>query len=201
MGVIRNRRSATASSTPAPTTRSRTACPTGSNPGEGGGLFDPHADLPLRRRATRCCARSCGRARQRQLEFSATCCARRSGEPYLSTLRRTWQAMTGPEGRPYLQMFGKLRENAEQQLWPNFRREATTDWLQPLEDGMRIIGRPELATLVLAVIRGLHHGHRGHRRHATGQPRLRRLPGRARPHDDRGHGRHSERLSRSPSAW
>ena len=63
--------------------------------------------------------------------------------------------MTGPAGRPYLSMFGKLRENAEQQLWPGFRREATTDWLQPLEDGMRSIGRPELGTLVLAVIRGL----------------------------------------------
>jgi hypothetical protein len=37
-------------------------------------------------------------------------------------------------------------------LWPGFRREATTDWLQPLEDGMRSIGRPELGTLVLAVV-------------------------------------------------
>jgi hypothetical protein len=63
--------------------------------------------------------------------------------------------MTGPEGRPYLSMFGRLRENAEQQLWPGFRREATTDWLQPLEDGMRTTGHPELGTLVLAVVRGL----------------------------------------------
>jgi hypothetical protein len=31
----------------------------------------------------------------------------------------------------------------------------TTDWLAPLEDGMRTLGRPELATVVLAVIRGL----------------------------------------------
>ena len=63
--------------------------------------------------------------------------------------------MTGPQGRPYLQMFGQLRESAEQQLWPDFRRSATTDWLGPLEDGLRSTGRPELATLVLAVIRGL----------------------------------------------
>jgi hypothetical protein len=63
--------------------------------------------------------------------------------------------MTGPAGRPYLSMFGKLRDNAEQQLWPGFRRAATTDWLQPFEDGMRSIGRPELGTLVLAVVRGL----------------------------------------------
>ena len=32
---------------------------------------------------------------------------------------------------------------------------ATTDWLAPLEEGMRSLGRPELATVVLAVIRGL----------------------------------------------
>jgi AcrR family transcriptional regulator len=53
------------------------------------------------------------------------------------------------------QMFGRPRESAEQQLWPDFRRVATTDWLSPLEDGLRGTGRPELATLVLAVIRGL----------------------------------------------
>lgn len=54
----------------------------------------------------------------------------------------------------YLRMFGRLRESADQQLWPGFRR-TTTDWLAPLEDGLRSTGRPELATLVLAVIRGL----------------------------------------------
>ncbi|WP_433273692.1 hypothetical protein ACQPZA_23195 [Pseudonocardia xinjiangensis] len=52
-------------------------------------------------------------------------------------------------------MFGQLRESAAQQLWPDFRRVATTDWLGPLEDGLRSIDRPELATLVLTVIRGL----------------------------------------------
>jgi hypothetical protein len=36
-----------------------------------------------------------------------------------------------------------------------FRREATTDWLQPFDDGMRGTGRPELGTLVLAVVHGL----------------------------------------------
>ncbi len=81
--------------------------------------------------------------------------APRSDEPCPVTLRRAWWAMPGPAGRPYLGMFGKLRENAGQQLWPGFRREATTDWLRPLEEGMRSIGRPELGTLVPAVIRGL----------------------------------------------
>jgi AcrR family transcriptional regulator len=96
-----------------------------------------------------------GRARRRMRDFFGELVSQRPDEPYLSTLRRAWRVMTGPAGRPYLSMFGKLREDAGQQLWPGFRREATTDWLQPLEDGMRSIGRPELGTLVLAVVRGL----------------------------------------------
>jgi len=96
-----------------------------------------------------------GRARRRQRDFFGELVSARPDEPYLSTLRRAWRVMTGPAGRPYLSMFGKLRENPEQPLWPGFRREATTDWLQPFEDGMRSIGRPELGTLVLAVVRGL----------------------------------------------
>ncbi|MFV2179639.1 TetR/AcrR family transcriptional regulator [Actinomadura sp. LOL_016] len=95
------------------------------------------------------------RARRRQRAFFGALVSPRPDEPYLGTLRRAWQVMTGPEGRPYLSMFGRLRENAEQQLWPDFRREATTDWLRPFEDGMQSIGRPELGTLVLAVVRGL----------------------------------------------
>jgi AcrR family transcriptional regulator len=94
-------------------------------------------------------------ARQRQREFFGDLLAPRPGEPYPVTLRRAWRGMTGPAGRPYLTVFGRLREDAEQQLWPGFRREATTDWLRPLEEGMDSIGRPELGTLVLAVIRGL----------------------------------------------
>jgi len=95
------------------------------------------------------------RARQRQRDLFGDLLAPRPDEHYLATLRRAWQVMTGPAGRPYLMVFGKLREDAGQQLWPDFRREATTDWLGPLDDGMRSVGRPELGTLVLAVIRGL----------------------------------------------
>lgn len=96
-----------------------------------------------------------GRARRRQRDFFGELVSPRPDEPYPSTLRRAWRSMTGPAGRPYLSMFGRLREDTEQQLWPGFPREATTDWLQPFEDGMRSIGRPELGTLVLAVVRGL----------------------------------------------
>ncbi|WP_371667128.1 TetR/AcrR family transcriptional regulator [Streptomyces sp. NBC_00289] len=96
-----------------------------------------------------------GHARQRQLDAFGDLLRARPDEPYTATLNRAWTSITGPDGQPYLRMFGQLRESAVQQLWPDFRRTATTDWLGPLEDGLRSIGRPELATLVLAVIRGL----------------------------------------------
>ncbi|WP_328491716.1 TetR/AcrR family transcriptional regulator [Streptomyces sp. NBC_00414] len=96
-----------------------------------------------------------GRARQRQLDTFGDLLRARPDELYTATLSRAWTSITGPDGQPYLRMFGRLRESAEQQLWPDFRRTATTDWLKPLEDGLRSIGRPDLATLVLAVIRGL----------------------------------------------
>jgi AcrR family transcriptional regulator len=96
-----------------------------------------------------------GRARRRQRDLFGELLSPRAGEPYPVTLRNAWRVMTGPAGRPYLNLFGKLQKDAEQRLWPDFRREATTDWLLPLENGMRSAGRPELGTLVLAVIRGL----------------------------------------------
>ena len=94
-------------------------------------------------------------ARQRQLDAFGDLLRVRPDEPYTATLARAWTSITGPQGQPYLRMFGQLRPSALQELWPDFRRAATTDWLGPLEDGLRSIGRPELATLVLAVIRGL----------------------------------------------
>ena len=94
-------------------------------------------------------------ARQRQLEAFGDLLRARPDEPYADTLHRAWRSISGPEGRPYLRMFSTLRESAVEQLWPDFRRLATTDWLGPLEDGLRSTGRPELATLVLGVVRGL----------------------------------------------
>ena len=96
-----------------------------------------------------------GRARQRQLDTFGDLLRARPGEPYATTLAHAWSSMTSSDGRPFLRMSSRLRESPAQQLWPDFRRAATTDWLQPLEDGLSSIGRPELATLVLAVIRGL----------------------------------------------
>ncbi len=94
-------------------------------------------------------------ARQRQVEAFTDLLRPRPAEPYPVTLRSAWTAMSGPQGRPYLQMFSPLHDAAGEPLWPGFRRIATTDWLGPLEAGMGSMGRPELATVVLAVIRGL----------------------------------------------
>ena len=96
-----------------------------------------------------------GRARQRQLEAFTDLLRVRPEEPYPTTLSHAWSAMTGPHGRPFLRMFSRLHDTAGEPLWPGFRQTATTDWLAPLEQGMRSLGRPELATVVLAVIRGL----------------------------------------------
>ncbi len=96
-----------------------------------------------------------GQARQRQLTAFGDLLRVRPDQPYTVTLATAWAFITGPGGQPYLRMFGQTRESAAQQLLPDFRRAATTDWLGPLEEGLRSIDRPELATLVLAVIRGL----------------------------------------------
>ena len=95
------------------------------------------------------------RARARQRRYFEELLRVRPDEDYLVTLGRAWAGMTGAQGRRYTDLFGRLRVDAEERLWAWFRREATTDWLAPLEDGLRTLGRPELATLVLAVIRGL----------------------------------------------
>jgi AcrR family transcriptional regulator len=94
-------------------------------------------------------------ARRRQLDSWTELLRARTDEPYPDTLKRAWTTMTGPDGQPYTRMFGQLRQSTEQLLWPGFRRQATTDWLPTFEEGLRSIGRPELATLLLAVIRGL----------------------------------------------
>ncbi len=96
-----------------------------------------------------------GRARERQLEAFGALLRPRPDEPYPTTLANAWTAMTGPDGRPFLRMFAQWREGTVEPLWPGFRKAATTDWLRPLEEGLQTMGRPELATLVLAVIRGL----------------------------------------------
>ena len=94
-------------------------------------------------------------ARERQVDAFTNLMRPRPQESYTATLDRAWSAISGSEGETYLRIFNRLHDTAGEPLWPGFRRRATTDWLEPLEEGMRSLGRPELATVVLAVIRGL----------------------------------------------
>ncbi|MET1073534.1 MAG: TetR/AcrR family transcriptional regulator [Umezawaea sp.] len=95
------------------------------------------------------------RARHRQLTAFGDLLRVRPDQPYPATLSNAWAFVTGPEGQPYVRMFSQWRDSAAQRLLPDFHQVTTTDWLGPLEDGLRSIGRPELATLVLAVFHGL----------------------------------------------
>lgn len=94
-------------------------------------------------------------ARKRQVATFTELLRLRPDEPYPATLARAWSGISGAQGAPFLRIFSRLHDTAGGPLWPGFRRAATTDWLAPLEEGMRSLGRPELATVVLAVIRGL----------------------------------------------
>lgn len=94
-------------------------------------------------------------ARQRQVSAWSELLRPRPGERCADALQRAWSAMTGPEGQAYLRVFSPLHDAAGEPLWPGFRRTATTDWLAPLEVATASTGRPELATVVLAVLRGL----------------------------------------------
>jgi len=79
-----------------------------------------------------------GQARQRQVEAFTDLIRLRPDEPYPTTLARAWSAISGPQGEPYLRMFGRLHHTAGEPLRPGFRRTATTDWLEPLEEGMAV---------------------------------------------------------------
>lgn len=94
-------------------------------------------------------------ARRRQVRAWSDLLRPRGDTPYLDTLQDAWTVISGTQGQEYLRVFTPLHDAAGEPLWPGFRRAATTDWLGPLESGLASIGRPELSTVVLAVIRGL----------------------------------------------
>ncbi|MFC7382404.1 TetR/AcrR family transcriptional regulator [Sphaerisporangium rhizosphaerae] len=94
-------------------------------------------------------------ARRRQLQLFHRALSPQD-EPYEQTLARAWVRFTGPEGAPFLRLFGTVHDDPG--LWPEFRQAATTDWLPVLEQGLRARhgdDAPALATTALAVIRGL----------------------------------------------
>ena len=98
-------------------------------------------------------------ARRRQQDVFGELLALRPDVSYATVLTEAWDAITAPELRPYLRLFGQLYDlPPDQTPWTEFRVRSITDWLPTIEAGLRADGHPDaaaLATAVIAVIRGL----------------------------------------------
>jgi AcrR family transcriptional regulator len=98
-------------------------------------------------------------ARRRQREIFGELLAPRPAVPYATVLVEAWDAITAPELRPYLRLFGQLHDlPPERTPWAEFRVRSITDWLPTIEAGLRADGYPDaaaLATAITAVVRGL----------------------------------------------
>src|SRR2546429_4737311 len=74
-----------------------------------------------------------GQARQRQVEAFTELIRLRPDEPYPVTLARAWSAISGPQGEPYLRMFGRLHDTAGGPTLPGFPRTAAHHLSPPLQ--------------------------------------------------------------------
>lgn len=106
------------------------------------------------------CALREARSRQRQA-FEARL-APQKGRPYADVLTDAWRWFGNDEAEPYLRLFAQLHALAGEPNSPHtaFLRESVLDWLPTIEQGFAADGvdpttARELATLTLAVVRGL----------------------------------------------
>jgi AcrR family transcriptional regulator len=101
-------------------------------------------------------------ARSRQREAFEARLAPRPGRPYPQVLTDAWRWLGTAQAGPYLRLFGQLHALAGVPDSPHadFLRESVLDWLPTVQAGFAADGADpatarELATLTLAVIRGL----------------------------------------------
>jgi AcrR family transcriptional regulator len=98
-------------------------------------------------------------ARRRQRALFDAALTHRPGVPYADTLAAAWSTLAGPEGQSYVRLFSAVHALPDgESPWGDFPVMATHDWLPILEAGLRADGYPDppaLATLALAVARGL----------------------------------------------
>jgi AcrR family transcriptional regulator len=101
-------------------------------------------------------------ARSRQREAFEARLAAQPERPYADVLTDAWRWFATDEARRYLRLFGQLHALAQAPESPHaeFLRESVLDWLPTIEHGFAADGADpartrELATLTLAVIRGL----------------------------------------------
>jgi AcrR family transcriptional regulator len=106
------------------------------------------------------CALREARSRQRRA-FEARL-APQPGRSYPQVLTDAWRWFATDEAEPYLRLFGQLHALAGAPDSPHadFLRESVLDWLPTIQDGFAADGADpatarELATLTLAVVRGL----------------------------------------------
>lgn len=101
-------------------------------------------------------------ARTRQRQAFEVRLAAQDGRRYADVLADAWRWFASDEAQPYLRLFGQLYALAGAPGSPHaeFLREAVLDWLPTIEagfvaDGVDSATARELATLTLAVVRGL----------------------------------------------
>jgi AcrR family transcriptional regulator len=106
------------------------------------------------------CALREARSRQRRA-FEARL-APQPGRTYPQVLTDAWRWFATDEAEPYLRLFGQLHALAGAPDSPHadFLRQSVLDWLPTIQDGFAADGADpatarELATLTLAVVRGL----------------------------------------------
>jgi AcrR family transcriptional regulator len=101
-------------------------------------------------------------ARSRQREAFEARLAPHPGRPYADVLTDAWRWFASDEAQPYLRLFAQVYALAQAPDSPHaeFLRESVLDWLPTIEHGFAADGvdpatARELATLTIAVLRGL----------------------------------------------
>ena len=107
-------------------------------------------------------SRALREARSRQRAAFEARLAPQAARRYAEVLTDAWRWFASDEAQPYLRLFGQLHALAGAPGSPHaeFLRESVLDWLPTLEAGFAADGADpatarELATLTLAVVRGL----------------------------------------------
>jgi AcrR family transcriptional regulator len=107
-------------------------------------------------------SRALREARSRQRAAFEARLAPQPGRRYADVLTDAWRWFASGEAQPYLRLFGQLHALAGAPRSPHaqFLRESVLDWIPTLEagfeaDGIDRAAARELATVTLAVVRGL----------------------------------------------
>jgi len=103
-----------------------------------------------------------GEARRRQRAAFEAHLKGQPGRPYARVIADAWRWLSTEEPRPFLRLFGELQALAgvPESPYADFARRSIVDWLPVVQagflaDGAQPADAQQLATLTIAVIRGL----------------------------------------------